>query len=171
MSWLLKLLGIDKSTTAPTPPAPTPTIPAPAPEPLPAGLPSDGSTQITLQQRSRPGGWVLAVLEQGKIPLFGNNPVNLKTFKGGTWYEAIFTVTQGTLTITDFGVSGPKGYSPEIKGIRKGRVLHAGDSMHLLFRFAKPLLMPKITKQVNYEVWTKELGQIVKLSGYTSAGN
>jgi len=146
---------------APVPPVVVPDSPAPVP-------PVDSGTAFTLLQRSIPGGWVNASWKPGAVPLYGNNPVNLRKFTG-TWYEAIFTVTRGTLTISDIGVSGP--YSPKIQGAVKGKVLKAGDSMHLKFSFTKPLLIPKITKQVNYEIWTKEAGQIVHLSGYTADGN
>lgn len=174
-NWFTKIAGIVKAPFTEPVPKPVP-VPTPAPEaPAPTG------TVIELEQRSRPGGWVkVREWPAGRAPLYGSSPVDVTRLSStGIWYEAIFTVLTGTLTITDVAVGGF--HKPRIvlkkRGlfalltVQKGVTLKAGEKLYCYFILGDVSNVGSGGwKQANYAVHSKELGQIVHLSAQVLKG-
>lgn len=111
-------------------------------------------TVITLRQHPIPGIWNDANPDAYDAALWGSEERNPDQV-GGMWYEAIFTVVSGKLTIDRIGKGGP--FNPRVEGVKAGQVFTAGQSIHMKFYWTRPTVMP--TSGVTHstiEVWAKE---------------
>ena len=145
-------------------PVPTP-VPVPEPEPTPVPVPEpepEPTTQIMIEKWLQAGDksrW----LDMGQVPLLSSAPV-YKSRIGNTsynWTKHRITAINGSQTITQVNVSGPD--HPKIVGISKGQVLQVGVPAEFDL-YVGPATATSGWAQSNYGIWTKELGEIYRVS-------
>ena len=97
---------------------------------------------------------------------YGSGPLQDED-AGGVEYRGRITVLEGQLTITDITPSGK--YNPKITGLTKGQVITKGQTKEFACSMGPvPGALPGSHggqwDLVNWEIFTKELGQICKVS-------
>jgi hypothetical protein len=152
--------------------------PAPVPTPIPVTptqIPSSG-TKLMLRHKRRPGAHWYTITEWPPVGamLFGASEVFVSKISGGLWFQAEFTVLDGALTVTTWGVGGS--HKPRMilkrsflgikRAVSHGDVLNKGDVLFVDFILGDTSDIKHYPMDANYGVHTAELGQIVALTAW-----
>jgi len=142
-----------------------PVIIKPVPEPIPEPTPtSEPTTKIKIETWFGVGDnprWL--DITPVALPLLSAKAVRASRLRGKSykWTKEKITVLTGTLTISDVNFGGPD--HPKIKGVSIGMIYQEGESFEVEY-WVGPATKTKQWAMSNYSIWTKELGEIIRVS-------